>query len=182
MPKKKGPEENYDPIAVEIARGVGSVGRGAAPLSPVAPVVLPAPSEEEGTRDRGEDGPQGGGDGVVPLRRPARAAQRVPDLPPHHPARPAMTTKRFQLSKEEDNQLTDFVRRLQRASQTKVSLSVVTRAALCVAQEAEEQLISELKKVSPLVQPANNDTLGYADFEQRWARAIAHAVRRSRTQ
>jgi len=109
-----------------------------------------------------------------PRARPA-ADEETQEAPPL-----AQTVKRFQVTEDEDFELTAFIQRLQQKSRTKVGFSVVARALFSLAMHAEEQLLEELSKGRPMVRPANNDALSLAEFEAQWVQRLAAALRKAR--
>lgn len=178
MPKKATPEEEYDPIRAELAREVGAHGRGGEAQAP----TLTAP-EPAGSRVSARSAPRAKAQEpevkVVPMR-PRPQARAAPDEESQEAPLLAQTVKRFQVTEDEDFELTAFIQRLQQKSRTKVGFSVVARALFSLAMHAEEQILDELSKGRPMVRPANNDALSLAEFEAQWVQRLAAALRKAR--
>lgn len=83
-------------------------------------------------------------------------------------------TKRFVLTRAEDVELNAFLLRLQESSGTKVSLSVLVRAALTVVMGAEARIFAQVADVS-MDQPSTHDRLALGEFEDFWKRSLAKA-------
>jgi hypothetical protein len=86
-------------------------------------------------------------------------------------------TKRFLLSRGEDAEMNAFLLRLQQSARTKVTLSVLVRAALAVVMEAESRIREELEQQSFRL-PSTHDRLALSDFEDRWRRSLQGALLR----
>lgn len=153
MGKKKFEEKPYDPIRADLSRELAGVKNAPDPSENSSFVVESPLSQEPGTK------------AVVPPE-PSRSHQRN------------TLAKRFVLTREEDSELSDFLRRIHRKSGTKVSLSVITRACLLIAQHAEDEILAEIEKSSPNPLPSTHDKLSFAEFEQGWVQTIAAAFRR----
>jgi hypothetical protein len=87
-------------------------------------------------------------------------------------------TKRFVLTRSEDAEVNEFLVRLQKRAGAKVTASVITRAALWVAMQAEELILAELGAGFPCQFPSTHDCLGQGEFEECWIRCLANAFRR----
>ena len=170
MPRKPFEDAPYDPIATDLARDVAAAGR--TPSVPGgstadAPIRPPQPPSRETQRPRmPEPAPPG----------PQRLAQPLRFPEPPQP-RDATITKRFVLTRNEDDELNEFLLRLQRQVGTKVTLSVFVRAVLTVAMQAESQLLDELRDW-PLRFPSTHDAFGQGAFEAEWIRCVGEALRR----
>jgi hypothetical protein len=88
-------------------------------------------------------------------------------------------TKRFILSRKEDDDLNAFLLRLQTRGEAKVTLSVIVRAALSVLMQAEEQILQEVGDRFPQDYPSTHDSLALGEFEERWTILLSRAMRRS---
>jgi hypothetical protein len=86
-------------------------------------------------------------------------------------------TKRFLLSRGEDAEMNAFLLRLQQSARTKVTLSVLVRAALAVVMESESKIREELEQQSFRL-PSTHDRLALSDFEDRWRRSLQGALLR----
>ena len=105
----------------------------------------------------------------------APGAPRVaPITQPPGQAEPSIT-KRFLLSRGEDAELNAFLLRLQQSARTKVTLSVLVRAALAVVMESESKIREELEQQSFRL-PSTHDRLALSDFEDRWRRSLQGAL------
>ena len=179
MGRKAFEDQPYDPIAADLARDVAAAGRSVAvkvapayrpppspsPLSvvPPSPVVDRVPVEATqssavGSVSTGEEG------GPRPIHVPV--------------AREATITKRFVLTRTEDDEFNEFLLRLQRQIGTKVTASVVVRAALTVLMQAEIQVLQEIRGWQVRF-PSTHDALAQGTFEAEWIRCLARAVRRA---
>lgn len=179
MPKKRFDEGEYDPIAAEVARAAASrsaVGEGTA--SPPAASAAPTPQPTK----RAALPPQPAAN-VRPLRAEPRTEappREGNSAPPREAAKGDLIVKRFQVSKDEDFELTAFVQRLQQRSRTKVSLSTIARALFNVAMHAEENIEDELAKGQPMRRPANDEPMELATFEDQWSQVLSAALRKTR--
>ena len=127
MPKKKFEDTPYDPIAADLAREVGAAGRTAP--RPLAPLLTPMAAP-------------------TPLTNVMSLSPVPPtSVPQAHPAESTIT-KRFVLTRGENEEVNAFLLRLEQRAKTKVTLSVFMRAALTVAMQAEEQIVAELELLS----------------------------------
>ena len=86
-------------------------------------------------------------------------------------------TKRFLLSRGEDAEMNAFLLRLQQSARTKVTLSVLVRAALAVVMESESK-IREVLEQQNFRLPSTHDRLALSDFEDRWRRSLHGALLR----
>ncbi len=158
MPRKKFEEVPYNPISADLAREVAT---GVARSSPVIPFRTDV-ADDSGrkiTHERPQPQPQ---------------AEQVKISKQPEPT----ITKRFVVTRDEDSELTEFFLRLQRKAGTKVSLSVVTRALLNIAMQAEEQITAEIGEGFTKALPSTHDSVAYADFEDRWMKCLASALRK----
>ena len=89
--------------------------------------------------------------------------------------------KRFSLTRDEDLDLAEFLRRLQRQSGTKVALSLLIRASLTLIMHAEAEMLTQMRKSPPPSQPATHDSLAYAEFEHYRVQLLAEALRNTNT-
>ncbi len=153
MGRKAFEEEPYNPIAADLARDVAAAGRGSPAITNVAPRVVQRPQPVQHST-------------VVSLPAIESAA------------REATITKRFVLTRTEDDDLNEFLLRLQKQVGTKVPLSVVVRAALTVVMQAESQVMDEIRGW-PIRFPSTHDCLGQNTFEAEWIRCLGRAIRRS---
>jgi hypothetical protein len=157
MPKKKFEEMPYNPIAADLAREVGASGR----ISQAT--VLPIRSE-----------PQPSVRSNVAIQEEISDSKPVQSKKVGEPT----VTKRFVVTRSEDDELTEFLLRLQRRAGTKVSLSVFARALMNMAMQAEEQIINEIGERFSKSLPSTHDSIAYADFEDRWMKCLASALRK----
>lgn len=161
MPRKLFEESPYDPIAADLMREVAVGGRG-----DMARVVTSPP------RSLVESSP--------PLLNLPRAIPAVPVIAdtsaPHTPEPPI--TKRFTLTRSENEELDAFMLRLQKRAGTKVTLSMFTRAVINVAMQAEEQLLAEVGEGVPRRFPSTHDSIAQGAFEEWWMRCLGNALRK----
>ena len=202
MPKKRFEEMPYNPISADLAREVGMAGRVGEPpsapmltlaprpatvlprsvtpvpvtpfpdLPPTIPPVAPPMTDSEASSVAAPIVPSL----VVPLaqpRTPVVAAPMTVNRPPER-----TITKRFVLTRSEDAEVNEFLVRLQKRAGAKVTASVITRAALWVAMQAEELILAELGAGFPCQFPSTHDCLGQGEFEECWIRCLANAFRR----
>lgn len=164
MPKKKFEEMPYDPIAADLMREVaagGGVVLAMASTIPAQPSAFVAPSAPPANR---------------PRAAPALAAEVEPE---QHQRSPEPTiTKRFLLTRSENEELESFLLRLQKRAGTKVTLSMFTRAVLNVVMQAEEQLLAEVGEGTPRRFPSTHDSIAQGAFEEWWMRCLANALRK----
>ncbi len=168
MPKKKFEDAPYDPIAQDLAREVAATGRTPPMHFGVVDAIGSASSEVRLESPR------------TPPVKPIRLPRRVPTtlkLPEPPPPRDATITKRFVMSRDEDDALNEFLLRLQKRVGTKVPLSVLVRAAVTVAMQSEDALLDEIREW-PIRFPSTHDTLGLGAFEAEWIRCLTVAIRR----
>jgi len=83
-------------------------------------------------------------------------------------------TKRFVLTRSEDVETNGFLLRLQENSGTKVSLSVLVRAALTVVMGNETRILAQARDVR-LDQPSTHNRLALGEFEEFWKRSLSKA-------
>jgi hypothetical protein len=159
MPKKQFEDTPYNPIAVDLAREVGRSGRVGVAVPPAKVTPQPIPFQTPASEASKAD----------PLSRCPRLVARV---------RNPCVTKRFVLTRKEDDDLNAFVLRLQTQAGTKVTLSVLVRAAVTVMMQAEEQIVEEIGERFPQEYPSTHDTISMGEFEERWTRHLVRALRR----
>ncbi|MGE3310688.1 MAG: hypothetical protein AB7O66_12020 [Limisphaerales bacterium] len=83
-------------------------------------------------------------------------------------------TKRFVVSRAEDADLNAFLLRLQQAAGARVPLSVIVRALLTLAMQAESAILRQLSRQAIRL-PSTHDTLALGEFEAHWLSALSHA-------
>lgn len=176
MGKKAFEDQPYDPIAADLARDVAAAGRRVLPVvhPPPAPpslsVVQPSPVLPPGSAPS------------VPPQRPmtgtARAGEQEPRALSGAAAREATITKRFVLTRTEDDEFNEFLLGLQKQIGTKVTASVMVRAALTVVMQAEAQIQQEIRGWQVRF-PSTHDALAQGTFESEWIHCLARAIRRS---
>ena len=159
MPKKKFDETAYDPIAADLMREVGASGRiGIVPLA---------------VKDNKVETPSTVGSHALKLQtestKKSSLASKVTE---------STITKRFVVTRSEDDDLTEFLLRLQKRAGAKITLSVFARALLNVAMHAEEQLLDEIGNKWEMDLPSTHDSIALADYEDRWMKVIANALRK----
>ena len=152
MPRKSYEETPYDPIAADLAREVAAAGR-----KPTFAVSPAARLETKADAAAGETKP-------VPRTLPRKVEPNI--------------TKRCALTRKEDDDVSAFLLRLQVQAGTKVTFSVMVRAALTVIMQAEEQLLREVLDRFPQGFPSTHDSVGLGEFEDRWSRCLARALRK----
>ena len=153
MPRKLYEESPYDPIAADLAREVAAAGRA----STVAAVATPQAA-------------------MMPPVTLVEESKKLPRSVPRNIE--PLVTKRFQLTRKEDDDINAFLLRLQAQAGTKVTFSVVVRAALNVMMQAEEQIVREIGERFPQDCPSTHDSIGMGEFEDRWSRCLARALRK----
>ena len=163
MPKKKFEDTPYDPIAADLMREVVTGGKSSTPAS-AAISSVPSPAV------------------VVALPRgpvPPSSGEPLASFPPASAptsAEPTLT-KRFLLTRSENEELDAFLLRLQKRAGVKVTLSMFARAALNVVMQAEEQLFAEVGAGAPRRFPSTHDSIAQGAFEEWWMRCLANALR-----
>lgn len=161
MPRKRFDDKPYNPIEADLARDAASIDQR-------------RPADNEGPLNH-----PGVGENENGYRRPQRADSfRRRSI--SHPSK-SEVAKRFTLTIDEDQDLTEFIQRLQRQSGTRVALSLLIRAGLHLMMQAEPDIISQMRKSHPPRQPATHDSLAYAEFEQYWTQLIGEALRHTRS-
>lgn len=162
MPRKPFEDQPYNPIEADLARDA------AAPARPLA-------GGQDHALFHGE-APTGG-----TIIEPPRAKRNQAKLTvPTSLGSKSEVGKRFSLTRDEDLDLAEFLRRLQRQSGTKVALSLLIRASLTLIMHAEAEMLTQMRKSPPPSQPATHDSLAYADFEHYWVQLLAEALRNTR--
>ena len=157
MPKKRAAESPYDPIAADLAREVVAAGRVSHnPTGGVAGHQTTPPLQPE---------EPGSGPGPITRARPPVPEPRI--------------TKRFVLSRAEDDDVNAFILRLQQAAQTKVPLSVIVRALLWLAMKSEPTVVGAVAdRVVRL--PSTHDAVALGHFEESWSQILGLALRHHR--
>jgi hypothetical protein len=152
VPRKKFEDGPYNPIEADLARDAATVSRrGSRSEMPYRIGQL---------AERGLDSHQRQGSGRT-----------------HHRSSKSEVAKRFTLTRDEDADLTEFLQRLQRQSNTKVALSMLIRVGLNLMMANEHEIISQMRKTPPPSQPATHDSLSYAEFELYWTQLIGESLR-----
>src|SRR5262245_23736583 len=164
MPRKPFEDQPYNPIEADLARDA------AAPARPLA-------GGQDHTLLHGEAPTLTGGTIIEHPR--AKRNQAKLALPASFGSK-SEVGKRFSLTRDEDLDLAEFLRRLQRQSGTKVALSLLIRASLTLIMHAEAEMLTQMRKSPPPSQPATHDSLAYAEFEHYWVQLLAEALRNTR--
>lgn len=172
MPRKRFEEQPYDPIAADLVREVTAAGRttAAAPAEVLrfAPRPVPVVTEPLTVSP------------VVAAPPPAAMSFAVPRpaAPAPAPAPKASSiTKRFVLTRTEDDDLNAFLLRLQQRAGAKVTVCVFVRALVTLAMQAEHGILRELDGRA-LKFPSTHDRLGQGFFEEQWQQCLASALTR----
>ena len=148
MPKKRFEERPYDPISADLVRDVTA-------------------AKTLGERAR-----------TLSAQTPMAliSARSEPIMQPFGQVEPTIT-KRFVLSRSEDAEMNGFLLRLQQSARSKITLSVLVRAALAVVMEAESRLCDDAgKQIFRL--PSTHDRLALSEFEDQWRRSLQAALLR----
>jgi len=162
MPRKPFEDQPYNPIEADIARDAAARGR---PLTE---------SQENGVmRIEASTG------GTLLEQTRTKRSQAKGGISVTIASK-SEVAKRFSLTRDEDLDIAEFLRRLQRQSGTKVALSLLIRACLTLIMHAEAEILSQMRKSSPPNQPATHDSLAYAEFEHYWVQLLADALRNAR--
>ena len=158
MPRKSFEEQPYDPIRADLVREVTANGRGQTLPKPIAlaealamPLPLPPPNQT----------PQ-----VNPAEGPALNAG----------LRGGTTMKRFLLTRAEDGDLNLLLSRLQQRSGVKITFSVLVRALIATAMQAEAAILGEVGQYQ-FRQPSTLDSLALSEFEDQWQQCLTEALR-----
>ena len=154
MPRKQFEESPYDPIAADLAREVAAAGR----VSTVS--VVPVPR-----------------DVIASGQKPVEESKKLPRILPRNIE--PVVIKRFQLTRKEEDDINAFLLRLQAQAATKVTFSVMIRAALHVMMQAEDQILREIGEKFPQDCPSTHDSVGMGEFEDRWSRCLTRALRKT---
>jgi len=162
MPRKPFEDQPYNPIEADLARDA------AAPIRPLE-------AAQDHPLFHGE-APTGGT--IIEYPRAKRNQTKL-TLPANLGSK-SEVGKRFSLTRDEDLDLAEFLRRLQRQSGTKVALSLLIRATLTLIMHAEAEILTQMRKSPPPSQPATHDSLAYAEFEHYWVQLLAEALRNTR--
>lgn len=166
MAKKRFEEIEYDPIEAEakraLARSVSSP-TSATNIIPIPQTFGVKKTEESPLRESSIIEEKGRG--LVTATMPARKEKK----------------RSFSCaSPEQDHELDAFILRVQEAVGTHVPFQVLMRAACVAMLSAEDQLMSELKKIQPPSFPAKFAHAKYAEFEEYWINVLQKAIRKSR--
>lgn len=161
MPRKKFEDTPYDPIAADLAREVGATGRAGGSPTPLSVVELRTEQH------------QSVGSAAFKIEQ-----ARVTTPAPKPKVPEATITKRFVVTRSEEEDLTAFLLRLQKKAGTKITLSVFTRAALGVAMQAEEQILAEIGDNLSMELPSTHDSIAQAEYEDCWTNALVSAFRK----
>jgi hypothetical protein len=162
MPRKPFEDQPYNPIEADLARDA-------------AALTHPLAGGQAHTLSHGKVSTGGA---VLPHPRAKRDQAKL--TLPASPGSKSEVGKRFSLTREEDLDLAEFLRRLQRQSSTKVALSLLIRASLTLIMHAEAEILTQMRKSPPPTQPATHDSLAYAEFEHYWVQLLAEALRNTR--
>lgn len=184
MPRKSFEDAPYNPIAADLVRDVAAAGRLLVLDRPAAPQPLQPMQQSEQPMAPVQPPPQ------PPVQTPLAQAIPVFAAPqtvasaavksyrqPEPATLEPTITKRFVLTRTENDELNEFLLRLQRQVRTKVTLSVFVRASITVAMQAEAHLMEEVRGW-PVRFPSTHDALGQGAFEAEWIRCLANAIRR----
>lgn len=199
---KKFEQQPYNPLEADLLRETARVGRAPADAAPARPVAASAPAAVETVAEL--DPPSDAGRVVELPQREAPARRREPAPRPatspaaEHPrpgagrgapehATPAAApkrsaqyiAKRFELTREEDLEFSAFLARVQKASGVRVPISVLIRALCTILQQGESVLAAELKRAQFRSLPSTGDTLGYAQFQDRWVELVRSAIKKT---
>lgn len=164
MPRKKFEGTPYNPIATDLARDVAATGRGGdlRALQPISSVIT-----------LGSERLQSVGSTALKTEEPSIS---IPSAAPKLPE--PTITKRFVVTRSEDEELIDFLLRLQKKAGTKVTISVFARAAVNVALQAEDQILSEIGEKFPLQFPSTHDSIAQGEYEECWMKVLINAIRK----
>lgn len=111
---------------------------------------------------------------------PATDAVARPERVRPAPGEERMTaTLRLQTAVRDKREFEAFVARLAAALDTTIKPSNVLRVLLAVAQHAEPVIAELARNHVPLKRPPNDDSVAYAEFEQRLVQLVDSAIRRS---
>jgi len=171
MPKRPTQEIPYDPIKADLARDVAATGRQTVlpiPAHSIQPTAIVPPS----VVDRGPTYP-------APMRMGGAVEALRPKAAPTQPAASGSTlvTKRFVINRTEEGDLGSFLIRLQQQSAARLSLSMLVRALLNLAMQAEEKIAAELVQYH-FRSPSTVDRLAMSEFEDLWQNCLGKALRR----
>lgn len=172
MARKKFEEIEYDPIEAEARR---VLARQVSQPTPMAPLSMGSVAIKE-TAVEDEN--------VGPVRAPVREA-RFPQSKKTKEDIPFLERKQKKRSfscanTELDSELDSFLLRIQEAARTHIPFQVLMRAACIAMIKAEDQIISEMKKLPPSAYPATFARVEYAQFEEYWIEVIGKALRKAR--
>ena len=155
MPRKQFEETPYDPIAADLVREVVATRR--TPAVAITPVASSASIADP---------------------RPTMSLVGPPeDSGVEHKAPDPAITKRFLLSRSENEDLEGFLLRLQKQAGTKLTLSMFTRAVFNVVMQAEPALLAEVGQGRPRRFPSTHDSIAQGVFEDWWIRCVTNALR-----
>jgi hypothetical protein len=163
MPRKQFEEQPYNPIEADLARDAAASGR-------------PVADGQDRMHTHLAETSLGGA--IIEHQR-SKHHQAKLNLPTTL-APKSEVAKRFSLTRDEDLDIAEFLRRLQRQSGTKVALSLLIRASLTLMMHAEAEILTQMRKSPPPSQPATHDSLAYAEFEHYWVQLLVEALRNTR--
>ena len=167
MGKKKFEDVPYNPLEAQMMRDAARVK-----------------SKEEAEEEEAESTPPTSPLTVVDGKRkppPRKSEEHIQPRPISALPAPRGKAKlrRLQLTdKEEDQEVDDFVTRLQRLSGTKVSLNILLHAGIAAQIRNEEHIEAQIRKSPPPQQPSTSDSLKYAEFEDYWINIIDEALKK----
>jgi hypothetical protein len=164
MGKKKFEETPYNPIAVDLAREVTATGRSQHLMQPMQIASSVVELRPQQTSSVENDLSAKREESKIVTIRPKKTEPTI--------------TKRFVVTRSEDDELTGFLHRLQKRAGTKAPLSVIARAAVNIAMYAEDQIIEEIGSGFSMELPSTHDSIAQADYEDRWMRILASAFRK----
>jgi len=169
MPRKKFEDTPYDPIRADLAREVGAAGRGGNTPS-VQPLSPPNPQVVELRVERTQPSV---GSTALKMQEPLS-----PQVAPRPKVPEPTITKRFVVTRSEDQDITGFLLKLQERAGTKIPLSVLARAAISIVMQAEDQIFDEVSEKLPLELPSTHDAIAQAEYEEQWIRVLSRAFRK----
>src|SRR5262245_42881923 len=133
MPRKPFEDQPYNPIEADLARDAAA---------PARPLV----GGQDHALFHGE-APTGG----TIIEHPRAKRNQAKLTLPASLGSKSEVGKRFSLTRDEDLDLAEFLRRLQRQSGTKVALSLLIRASLTLIMHAEAEILTQIRKSPPRV-------------------------------
>lgn len=170
MPKKQFEEVPYDPIVADLVREVAQGNRSkVVPLPALEAAAAPNASPPVSAHVVSRAGASAGSPATLTV-----SVERGPQLAAAEPT----ITKRFLLTRSENEELESFLLRMQKAAGVKVTLSTFVRALLNVAMQAEGHLAAEVSVGGPCRFPSTHDPIAQGGFEEWWMRCLSNALRR----